>query len=346
MVFILYSVVFAVLFYGGLKLGGFEDSKHVDDSPELNVYCARKEELIKPVFDEFTRQYGVRVNYLIDDAPKLISRMVSEGENTKADVFLTADVMNLDMANQKGLLQPIESAILESRIPSELRSDSWFALTKRASIIVYNKNYINSSQLSNYEDLANPKWKGKILLRSSASPYMQSLISSFIHNHGLENAEKWAIKVVSNLSRSPHGGDTDQIRAVSSGIGQLAVVNSYYYARLLASSHADDIKVVSNVMPFFPNQSDRGTLINISGGGVVKNAKHKDSAVKLLEFMVSTDAQQIYAQMNQEYPVVSGVQLSPALQDWGDFKKDYSSLKNLYQYSQHSMELADKAGWR
>ncbi|MBQ4874543.1 MAG: extracellular solute-binding protein [Rickettsiaceae bacterium H1] len=313
---------------------------------EVNVYSSRKETLVRDLFDEFSRINNVKVNYITDDPSKLIARMESEGNLTKADLFISADVTNLILAEQRGLLQEINSQILNDAIPENLRSDKWFGLTKRARVIVYAKDRVDVKELDSYEGLADSKWKGKVLVRSSNSPYNQSLLASIIRADGERAARSWVKGLVDNFARSPQGGDIDQIRAVEAGEGDVAIVNSYYYARLLASDLSSDKEIADKVGIYFPNQDGRGTMMNISGAAVVKHARNKLNAISLLEFMVSPNAQNIYAQNNQEYPVLKSVKLSPVLAKWPDYKQDEASLLTVGSYMKQAIKIADEEGWR
>ncbi len=310
---------------------------------EVNVYSSRKEILTRELFDEFSRINNIKVNYIIDDAAKLISRIENEGELTKADLFISADVTNLILAEQRGLLEEVNSPILNTSIPDTLRDNYWFGLTKRARLIVYSKERVDVNELNSYEGLADPKWKGKILVRSSNSPYNQSLLASIIDANGERAARSWVRGLVKNFARNPQGGDIDQIRAVAAGEGDVAIVNSYYYARLLASEQ--DKAIAEKVGVFFPNQDSRGTMMNISGAGLVKHAKNKANAIALLEFMVSPVAQNVYAQNNQEYPVLTSVKLSPTLSSWPEYKQDNNSLLGVENSMKAAIKIADEEGW-
>jgi len=224
-----------------------------NDSQVVNVYSSRKEELVRTLFDEFTKNTGIKVRYIIDDYSQLLSRMENGGE---ADLFLTADAINLILAKKRGLLSQVDSEVLKSVIPARFRDseDYWFGLTKRARILVYNKESVDPKDLSTYEDLANEKWKGKILVRSSTSPYNRSLIAFMIANNGFEKTKEWVSGIVSNMARKPSGGDTDQIYAVAAGEGDVAIVNSYYFARILLSENKKN--VADKLGAFFPNRND------------------------------------------------------------------------------------------
>lgn len=316
----------------------------VDDSKVVNVYSSRKEELVRTLFEEFTKETGIKVRYIIDDYSQLLSR-IEHGD--EADLFLAADAVNLILAKKRDLLSKVDSSILKDSIPAKLRDseDYWFGLTKRARILVYNKELVDSKNLSTYEDLANEKWKGKILVRSSTSPYNRSLIAFMIANNGFEKTKSWVKGVVSNMARKPSGGDVDQIYAVAAGEGGVAIVNSYYFARILAS-HGENDKNISKLKAFFPNQNGKGTMINISGASVIKNAKNRENAILLMEFLVSKKAQELYAKKNHEYPVVKGVDVSEILKSWGDYKQSDLPLNELEKYLFKAVMIADEYGWK
>nr|AAD32554.1 iron-binding protein precursor [Ehrlichia chaffeensis] len=332
-----------------LAFSFFTKKQHVQDlTQEVRVYSSRKEELLHSLFKQFTKETGINVKYINDEAAQLINRMENEGTATSADVFLTADAVNLILAKKKGLLQPVQSEVLNQAIPSKYRDSEgfWFGLTKRARVIVYNKDLVEKSDLSTYEHLANTKWKDKILVRSSSSPYNQSLIAFMIANNGIENTKIWVKGLVSNMARKPSGGDIDQIYAVAADEGSIAIVNSYYFGRIAASDKKSDQIAVKKLGIFFPNQETTGTMINISGGAVTKNAKNKQNAIRLLEFLTSVKAQKVYAQVNQEYPVVEGVELSEILGTFGSFKESNLPLQELEKHLTEAVKMADECGWR
>lgn len=346
-------VILVVLFLVVLFLFSNRNNKeHLQDtqararSNVVNVYSARKEELIKDIFNEFTRRYNIKVNYIIDDPNKLIARILNEGRNSPADVFLTADVANLILAEKDGLLQEIHSEILENSIPESLRDGYWFALTKRIRLIVYAKDRVDPSELSDYEDLADLKWRDRILMRSSNHTYNQSLLASIIAADGEDEARKWVRGIVRNLARPPYGGDTDQIRSVAAGEGDVAIVNSYYVARILSSKNSNDERIASRIAVFFPNQNNRGSMVNISGAGVLKNSKNKENAQLLLEFMVSPEAQLMYTKSNFEYPILDSVELSEVIKSWGSPKIDTRSLRDMMECMNLAIKISDEEGWK
>lgn len=314
-----------------------------NDSQVVNVYSSRKEELVRTLFDEFTKNTGIKVRYIIDDYSQLLSRMENGGE---ADLFLTADAINLILAKKRGLLSQVDSEVLKSVISARFRDseDYWFGLTKRARILVYNKESVDPKDLSTYEDLANEKWKGKILVRSSTSPYNRSLIAFMIANNGFEKTKEWVSGIVSNMARKPSGGDTDQIYAVAAGEGDVAIVNSYYFARILSSENKKN--VADKLGAFFPNRNDHGVMVNISGAAVTKNAKNRENAIVLLEFLVSKQAQELYAKKNQEYPIIEGVETSNILKSWGNYSQSDLPLSELEKHLFEAVMIADECKWK
>ncbi len=315
---------------------------------EVNVYSAREEQLIKPLLDAFSQDTGIKVNLVTGDDDPLLERLKREGVNSPADLLIMADAGRLYRAVENGNLQPVQSATLNQSIPANLRDpgNRWFGLTSRARVIFYNKATVNPAALSTYEDLADPKWQGRICVRSSNSIYNQSLLASMIATKGAAQAETWAKGLVANLARPPSGGDRDQIKAVASGQCDIAIANTYYYAQMLYGGDAAQKAAANKVSLFWPNQRDRGTHINISGAGVTASAKNKANAVKLLEYMVLDDAQRWYATTNGEYPVKPGIEPSAELQSWGKFKSDALQLTVLGKNNAQAVMIMDKAGWK
>ncbi|MGM0933989.1 MAG: Fe(3+) ABC transporter substrate-binding protein [Bacteroidota bacterium] len=318
------------------------------DSKEVNVYTHRHYESDQQLFKQFEEETGIKVNVINASADELIQKMSMEGEQSPADVLITVDAGRLERAKSRDLLQPIESEVLENTIASHLKDaeNHWFALTKRARLIAYAKDRVNPEELSTYEDLASEKWKGKLLIRSSGNIYNQSLMASMIVNNGEEEAKKWAEAVVKNMARSPKGNDRDQVKAVVAGEGDLAIVNTYYIGKMLNSDDPEEVKAGEKVGLFFPNQEGRGTHINVSGAGVAKYAPNKANAIKFIEFLVSEEAQKIFAHSNYEYPVNDAVEPAPLLQEWGEFKEDTLNLSQLGQNNKKAVMLFDEAGWK
>lgn len=315
---------------------------------EVNVYSARKDQLIKPLLDEFTKQTGITYNLLTADADQLLARLKSEGANSPADILITTDVGRLYRAKAEGLLQPVKSAILEKNVPARYRDPAgeWVGLSLRARVVFFAKDRVNPKDLSTYEDLADPKWKGRICIRSSDNIYNQSLLAGMIAIHGVAKAEEWAKGMVANFARKPQGGDRDQIAAVAAGECDIAIANTYYYGNMATSSKPGDKAAAEKVGVFWPNQADRGAHVNISGAAVTKSAKNQDAAVKLLEFLAGDEAQRIYAEVNQEYPVKAGVAWSDLVKSWGTFKADDLNVAALGDNNADAVKIFDRVGWR
>lgn len=263
-------------------------------------------------------------------------------------MLITVDAGRLWRAEEAGLLQPVSSEVLEERIPAEVRhpEGKWFGLSQRLRGIVYAKDRVDSSEITTYEDLADPKWQGRICIRSSTNVYNQSLVASMIEANGIEATEEWARGLVENLARPPQGGDTDQIKAVAAGECDVAVVNHYYFVRLLESEDEGERAVAEKVDIVFPNQDGRGAHANISGAGVVVTAPNKENAIAFLEYLTTPEAQAIFAQGNYEFPVVDGVKLVPVLEQWADVKTDTINAAKLGQNNPEAVKLMDRAGWR
>ncbi|HRJ52516.1 MAG TPA: Fe(3+) ABC transporter substrate-binding protein [Candidatus Thiothrix moscowensis] len=315
---------------------------------EVNVYSSRKEQLIKPLFDKFTESTGIKVNLVTGKDDALLERLKLEGENTPADLLMTADAGRLHRAVEMGLTQPVESETLKKDIPATLRdpANQWFGLTSRARPIFYVKDKVKPEELSTYEALTDEKWKGRICVRSSDNIYNQSMLGSMIAVNGVEKTQAWAEGFVRNFARPPEGGDRDQIKAAAAGQCDIALSNTYYYGQMLTGEEAEDKAAAEKVAIFWPNQQDRGVHVNISGAAVTKVAKNKDNAVKLMEFLVSDESQKWYAEANQEYPVKAGVAASEMLKSWGEFKADSVNLSELGKNNAEAVKIMDKAGWK
>ncbi|MCU0550431.1 MAG: Fe(3+) ABC transporter substrate-binding protein [Leptolyngbya sp. Prado105] len=316
----------------------------------VNLYSARHYDTDNAIYEAFTKKTGIKVNLVEADADKLIERIKSEGANSPADVLITVDAGRLWRAQDAGLFQPVDSGVLKSAIPENLRSPNnlWFGFTKRARVIMYNKDRVKPSELSTYEDLADPKWKGRLIVRSSSHVYNQSLTGAMLEKHGEQKAEEWAKGLVANFARSPEGNDTAQIKAIAAGQGDLTLVNTYYLPRLAQSKKAEDKEIAAKIGVFFPNQGDkdRGTHINISGGGVLKTAPNKAAAIQFLEFLASKEAQQIFAASNNEYPAVAGVPVDAVLESYGKFKDDKLNAETYGRNNAKALQIMDRAGWK
>ncbi len=319
----------------------------VAQEKQLNLYSARHYQTDEALYANFTRQTGIKINRIEAKEDELLERIRNEGAKSPADVFLTVDAARLAKADELGLFAPVKSKVLEDRIPANLRSPDWFAFSTRARVIIANRDQVRIEDVQNYEDLADPKLKGKVCSRSGSHPYNLSLMSALIAHLGEAKAEAWARGVVSNFARSPKGGDTDQIKSVAAGECGVAVSNTYYLARLLRSEKADDRKLMEKISIIWPNQKSFGAHINVSGGGMLKSAPNKDSAVRFLEYLASDEAQRYFADGNNEWPAVSNLAVkNPALDAMGKFKADTLPVATLAKNAASAQKIYDRAGWK
>lgn len=320
--------------------------KHETES--VNIYSSRNESLIKPLLDKFTAETGIEVNLLTGSGDGLLTRLVNEGRNTNADLFLTVDAGALHRAKVAELFQPVQSPTLNSAIPANRRDrdNEWFALSMRARTIFYSNERVDPSELSNYLDLANEKWRGRICVRSSDNLYNQSLVASMIAHHGEEVTEEWARGFVANFARKPVGGDRDQLHAVASGLCDIAIANSYYYGGMIASDDETNKETTDKVSIFWASQAEEGTHVNVSGIGLLRYAKNPEKAIQLMEFLASEESQEWYAEANQEFPVREGTDLSDILEAWGEFKADPLPISALGENNANAVRLMNRAGWR
>ncbi|MDP1651358.1 MAG: Fe(3+) ABC transporter substrate-binding protein [Rhodocyclaceae bacterium] len=313
----------------------------------LNLYSARHYQTDEALYTNFTKQTGIKVNRIEGKEDELMERIRNEGAQSPADVFITVDATRLAKADELGLFAPVKSKLIEERIPAHLRSTDWFAFSTRARLILFNKSAIYPNDIKSYADLASPKLKGQVCSRSGSHPYNLSLLAAQIAHMGEQKAEDWAKGVVANFARAPKGGDTDQIKAVAAGECGVAISNTYYFARLMRSTKPEDRKVVEQIGVIWPNQQSQGTHINISGGGMLKHAPHKEAAVKFLEYLASDEAQRYFADGNNEWPAVPGVKTdNPALATLGNFKADPLSIPVLAKHVVTAQKIADRAGWK
>ena len=315
---------------------------------EVNIYSHRHYDSDRVLFERFTQLTGTKVNVVKASADQLIKRLEIEGDQSPADLLITVDAGRLCRAEDKGLLQPVKSETLEAQVPEHLRDPEghWYGLTIRARVIVYAKDRVKPDQLSTYEALAEPPWKGKVLVRSAQNIYNQSLMASMIIAHGGDGAQAWAEGLVRNFARTPKGNDRDQVKAIAGGVGDVAIVNTYYIGKLLGSDDEAERSAGSAVEIFFPNQKDRGAHINISGAGVTRSSKNVANAVALLEFLTGPDAQQALAKANSEYPINPQVEEPPLLKSWGAFKADTIHLSLLGKHNSEAVKIFANSGWR
>lgn len=312
------------------------------EKPVVTVYSERMEHLIKPMFDRFTEQTGIRVRYITDGAGPLIARLENEAEATPADMLITVDAGNLWQASQRGVLRPVESEVLEANIPENLQSsdNDWFALSQRARTIVYSTERVSPDDLSTYEDLADPKWKGRLCLRTSKKVYNQSLVATMIKTLGEEKTEEIVRGWVANLATDPYSNDVAVMEAIVAGQCDVGLVNTYYFGRL----HADNPQIPLAL--FWPNQGGRGVHVNVSGAGITKHAPEAEAAQQLLEWLSSEEAQYDFARLNQEYPANPEVPPSPEVAAWGDFKADMVNVEAAGRLQDEAIKLMDRAGYR
>jgi iron(III) transport system substrate-binding protein len=321
--------------------------------PVLNLYSARHYQTDEALYADFTRQTGIRINRIEAGDEALLERLRSEGRNSPADVLLLVDAARLWRAQIDGLFQPVRSKVLDSRIPAHLRGkddgqgSEWFAVSTRARVIVYNRATVRPEDVRTYEDLANPALKGKVCTRSGAHPYMLSLIGAMTEHLGEAKAQDWARGVVANFARSPRGGDTDQIKAVASGECGVALTNTYYLVRMMRSQAPADKEAVARVGLIWPNQQSWGTHVNVSGGGVMRNAPNRDAAIRFMEYLASDSAQAYLANGNNEWPVVAtATARNPVLESLGKFKADELPIASVGRAQITAAKIIDRVGWR
>jgi iron(III) transport system substrate-binding protein len=315
---------------------------------ELNLYSARHYQTDEALYADFTKQTGIKVNRIEAKEDELLERLKNEGAASPADVFITVDAARLAKADELGLFAPVKSKIIESRIPANLRTDNWLAFSTRARVFVVNPAMVNVADVQSYGDLVNTKLKGQVCTRSGSHPYNISLLASIIAHSDEARAEAWARGVVQNFARAPKGGDTDQIKGVAAGECGVAIANTYYIARILRSDKAEDRKIASAIKIVWPEQaSGLGAHINVSGGGMLKTAPHKEAAKKFLEYLASDSAQRYFADGNNEWPAVANLTLqNPALDAMGKFKSDNLPIRALAKYAATAQRVFDRAGWK
>lgn len=325
-----------------------EVTEEVVDPGVVNLYTSRHYDTDDALYSIFTEETGIKVNVIQGKGDELMERLDREAEATEADVFVTADAGNLARLKEKGLTQAVDSEVLAANIPENLRDvdSEWFGLTKRARVIVYSKDRVKPEDLSTYEALTEDKWNGKVLIRSSENIYNQSLMASFIELNGEEAAKEWATGIVANMAREPQGGDTDQVKAVVAGEGDVAISNTYYVGRLANSTDPEEVKIAEQVGVFFPNQETNGTHINISGAAVVKHAKNVENAIKFIEFLSGVQAQEAFAEGNNEYPVNPEAAISETLKSWGEFKEQDINLTILGGNNARAIQIFNEVGWK
>ncbi len=313
---------------------------------EVNIYSYRQPYLIEPLLDAFTKETGIKTN-VVFAAEGLGERIAAEGANSPADVLLTVDIGRLDGAKQLGISQPVVSEIVNANVPAEFRDPEghWIGLTNRARVIYASKERVDQDSIT-YEELADPKWKGRLCTRSGQHVYTVGLVASMVAHHGAEETEKWLEGVRDNLARKPAGNDRAQVKAIFAGECDIALGNTYYMGLMQTNEKEPEQQTwADSVRILFPNTDDRGSHVNVAGVILTKNAPNQDNAVKLIEFLSSDEAQQIYAETNHEYPVKPGVAVSERVASWGEFKKDTLSLADIAENRKTASELIDEVGF-
>jgi len=318
---------------------------------EVNVFSARHYDSDIQLYEKFTAKTGIKVNVVSGKDKALQKRIIEEGADSKADLYITADAGRLGAFDAAGMFQNSMSSKIKAAVASNFRSDNWTGIAKRARIIYYAPERVSANDLNGmrYEDLSDPKWNGKVVIRKSNNVYNQSLVASLVQNNGKKATAKWAKGIVSNMARDSKGNDRAQILAVAAGEADLAVANTYYYALMLSGSKGEEQKAAAKkVLPFFPNQDGRGTHMNISGGGIIKTAPNKSNAIKLLEFLLTKDAQEHIVNNTFEYPIIDGVEPHELVQAMGlGFKQDLKTKVTSYGKKQaDALELMLAAKWK
>lgn len=319
-----------------------------EESKEVNLYTARHYDVDDELYAKFEEETGIKVNIIKGEADELLERIKREGDATEADVFLTADAGRLFRAKDDGILQAVSSEVLDEQIPENYQDvdQTWYGLTKRARVIVYDTETVSPDNLSTYEALTEDEWKGRVLIRSSENVYNQSLLASFIELNGEEEAKEWAAGLVDSFARDPEGGDRDQAKGIAAGIGDVAIMNTYYLGQMLNSEDPQEVQVAEDLGVFFPNQDTNGTHVNVSGAGVVNGSKNEENAIKLIEFLSAPEAQYTFAEANYEYPVNPSVEATELLQSWGEFKEQDIPLSALGEHNSKSILIFNEVGWK
>ena len=341
-------LVFKWLVFCALLIGVVASSVVSAQAREVNLYSHRHYPADRELYDRFQKRTGIKVNVLQAKSDELIERIRTEGKDTEADMIITIDVIRLKRAQRLGLLQPVNSQVLNRNIPLTLRDEGgyWYALTNRARVIIHNLRNVKTSDLSTYSDLATPKWRGRIVMRSSTHPYNISLLSAIIANRGVEAARRWAEGIAANLAQPSSGNDRDQIRKVAAGTADVTIANSYYVGLLINSDSERDRELVKKVGIYYPNQSQEGAHVNISGAAITRHAKNSAEARQLLEYLTSPEAQRFFASANHEIPANPVVQSQSAAVPPKNIKLDTAAIKKLSPFSQQATRIVEKTSWR
>ncbi|MEQ8391675.1 MAG: Fe(3+) ABC transporter substrate-binding protein [Thalassospira sp.] len=329
---------------GGAVLGASTLVAGAVSAQEVNVYSLRQEFLVEPLFAKFTEQTGVKVNVIFAEKG-LVERIKQEGDNSPADILMTVDISRIQQAVDAGVTQSLSNDVISANVPAHLRDAQghWFALTQRGRAIYASKDRVAEGEIATYEDLADPKWEGRICTRSGTHDYNVALFASMIAVHGEAKAKEWLEGLKSNLARKPQGNDRAQVKAIKEGECDLAIGNTYYFGKMMDNEEQRPWAEAVNIV--FPNQDGRGMSMNISGMSLIKNAPNQDNAVKLMEFLTGDVAQEIYAEVNYEYPVKAGVKWADNVKSWGTFKADELPLSEIARLSPDAVKMVDQVGY-
>lgn len=342
---LLAGLLIATMSVGLLSGCGSKKENNLEDNTslkEINVYSARHYDVDKELFKTFEAETGIKVNLIEGKSDELIERLSREGENTKADVFLTVGAESLSLLEGKNLIEEFTSETIDENIPKEYRGSNWVGLTLRPRVIAYDKTRVTPESIKTYDDLLKPEFKGKVLVRSSSSSYNVGMLSSFLQQRGEEETKKWTEGLVNSFARNPEGNDRDQIKAIAAGTGDVAIVNSYYMSKLLNSSDENERNAAKNIGIIFPED----TFVNLSFASVVKGSKNKEEAVEFIEYLTSESPQKAYCEENGEYPANEKVQLPELLKSWGDFNAMAVDYRKLGDFKHKAVLIADEMGWK
>ncbi|MEH6663719.1 MAG: extracellular solute-binding protein [Brevundimonas sp.] len=342
------SLIAAVAGAAALAACGQNNQAAESGSGEVNLYTARHYDADLALYERFTEETGIRVNRIEGNADQLIARMESEGANSPADVFVTADAGALWRAQNAGLFQPANSGTLNEAIPENLRAPGgeWFGFSRRARVVAYNAETVSPDEIDTYEELASPRFRGRLCVRSGDNVYNLSLVGALIEAWGVDKTRDWVEGVVANMARQPEGGDRDQIRAVAAGVCDVALTNSYYYIRMASGDDAGDRAITETVKLGFPSLDGQGSHVNVSGGGVAAHAPNRENAVRLLEFLASAEAQTLVSQYNNEFPASPDVPAPAPVDAWADFDAHPMPVSAYGPRQAEAQSLISAAGWR
>ncbi|OSQ34748.1 MULTISPECIES: Fe(3+) ABC transporter substrate-binding protein [Thalassospira] len=331
-------------FVGGAVLGAVAFVGTAASAQEVNVYSLRQEFLVEPLFENFTAETGIEVNVIFAEKG-LVERIKQEGANSPADILMTVDISRIQQAVDVGVTASVSNDVLSTNIPAHLRDPEghWFALTQRGRAIYASKERVAEGEISSYEDLADPKWEGKVCTRSGTHVYNVALFASMIAVHGEEKAKEWLEGLKNNLARKPQGNDRGQVKAIKEGECDIAIGNTYYFGKMMDNEEQRPWAEAVNIV--FPNQDGRGMSMNISGMSLIRSAPNQENAVKLMEFLAGDVAQQIYAEVNYEYPVKPGVEWAENVESWGTFKADDISLAEIARLTPDAIKMVDEIGY-